>query len=163
MKKYQIQFVYQQLTLAQQQQIIEMWLQSGVLNRETAEQRVKEVSTLVFDQYGELAGVSTVYPADFTSPNNPYFFFRIFIKPSARGSYILLDDVTKVNYANLKKEYANRCHGLVVELENLKFDGLGKRTTYFSKRGYSYQGKSARGLQLWYVRFDEPRGIYVGI
>lgn len=93
-------------------------------------------------------------------PNNPYFSLRMFIKTTARGSYPLMEQVTKVNYAQLKKHFARTVHGLVLELENKKLGKLGEQTDYVRKRGYTYYRKSARGLQLWYVRFDDPRGIY---
>ncbi|PLX96585.1 MAG: hypothetical protein C0620_02190 [Desulfuromonas sp.] len=158
-----VEYVYRQMTPAQQQSVIQLWLEGGVLDKATALSRVKEVSTLIYDQQEQLVGVSTIYAGDFTVPNNPYFFFRMYIKPTARGSYPLMEKVTKVNYANLKKYCADQAHGLVIELENKKLDKLGTETSYVHKRGYTYYGKSVRGLQLWYVRFDDPKGIYVGL
>lgn len=163
MKKYRIDFVYNNLTYRQKQQIITMWLESGVLSRQVAEQRVDQVSTMIFDQDDQLIGVSTVYAADFCTPNNPYFFFRMFIIPSARGSNLMRTENMQLNFASLKNQHGSQAHGLVLELENPKLAALGTNSTYFSERGYTYQGKSARGLQLWYVRFDEPKGIFAGL
>lgn len=163
MKGHRIEFVYQNIGERRRMEIIDLWLNAGALVRQTAEQRVSQVSTMIFDRQDSLVGVSTVYLSDFYIPDNPYFFFRIFIKPSARGSYRLFEEVTKVTFSNLKKNYATQAHGMVIELENRKLEALGANTPYLQKRGYTYHGKSARGFQLWYVRFDEPKGIYAGL
>lgn len=160
MEKHRIDFVFRNLADSQKEQVINMWLSCGVLSRQAAEQRVNQVSTMVFDQQNRLTGVSTVYTADFGAPDNPYFYFRMFITPSARGSNEMRKKVMQMNYSGLKKQYASQVHGLVLELENTKLDALAKNSAYFTKRGYTYHGKSARGLQLWYIRFDEPKGIF---
>lgn len=163
MKNYRIEYVYRNISDHHKRQVIDMWLSCGVLTRQVAQQRVEQVSTLVFDRQDQLIGVSTVYAADFCAPDNPYFFFRMFIVPSARGSNLMRTEIMQMNFAQLKASFSSQAHGLVLELENPKLAALGQKSSYFTERGYTYQGKSARGLQLWYVRFDEPKGIFAGL
>jgi hypothetical protein len=164
MDKYRVFFVYKKLTDEQKTVIINFWKKNNALpNEQVAQQRVEEVSTLTLNEKSELIGISTVYSQDFTAPNNPYFFLRVFIQKINRDSYNLRTRISQMNFSNLKKLYASQAHGIVIELENTKLKKLGESSQYFQKRGYRYYGKSPRGLQLWYVRFDEPRGIYEGL
>lgn len=159
MDNYNIKFVYGNLTEKEKKEIIELWVNSGVLNNTEALKRVEQVSILVYSN-DVLIGVSTVYINDFIYPNNPYFFFRMFIQKDFRGSNKLRNEIVTLNFEMLKNNYDKQAHGIVVELENTKLAKLGQKTNYMNKRGYLYHGKSARGLQLWYVRFDDPRGIF---
>ena len=84
----------------------------------------------------------------------------MFIKKEFRGDNALRTKLMQLNFKELKKKYEKNLHGIVVELENEKLAKLGEKSKYFQQRGYTYHGKSPRGLQLWYVRFDEPNGIF---
>lgn len=159
MSELSLKFVYQNLSIDEKQNVINLWTQADVLTTEEAKDRLNEVSLLILDKE-KIVGVSTVYINDFISPNNRYFFFRMFIKEDHRGSNKLRTQVMQKNFQELKKHYDKQINGLVVELENEKLASLGEKSNYFSKRGYTYYGKSVRGLQLWYVRFDDPKGIF---
>jgi hypothetical protein len=160
MPNLDLKFVYKTLSPKQKEGVIEMWTSAGVVPLEEAVKRVEQVSSLIlFDE--EIVGVSTVYPADLAAQGDTYFFSRMFIKEQYRGSIALRTKVKQLNFYELKKRYEKSVNGLVLELENQKFARLGANTDYMSKRGYTYYGKSVRGLQLWYVRFDEPKGIFV--
>lgn len=155
----QIQFVYKTLSEEQKSTVIQLWTSSGVLSLLDAQSRVNEVSTLIKEE-DTIVGVSTVYLKDFIKPNNPYFFFRMFIDQAHRGSNVLRSKILAINFNELKKSYGSKAHGIVVELENQKLSKLGENTDYMQKRGWSYAGKNPAGLQVWYVRFDEPKGIF---
>jgi hypothetical protein len=159
MKNLTIKYVYQLLTEEEKRKIINLWVTSGVLSQHQALQRVEQVSCVILSNF-EIVGVSTVYIDDFTTPHNPYFFFRMFIKQEYRGSNKLRTQVMQLNFQKLKEFHSKNSHGIAVELENEKLADLGAKTNYMKKRGYTYYGKSARGLQLWYVRFDDPKGIF---
>jgi len=153
------QFVYQALSEAQKNQVLDFWQTSGLVPEREAVSRVNQVAcVLSVDQ--QFAGVITVYPGEFAAPGLVYFFVRMAIVPSLRGHQPLRKYALQTLFHRLKQQYAPQIQGLVFEQENPKLARLGETTEFFQKRGYLYHGKSARGLQLWYVRFDEPRGIF---
>jgi hypothetical protein len=155
-----IKFVYKALSLKEKESVVKMWTNAGVVAFEEAITRVEQVSVLIL--FGdEIVGVSTVYLNNLSAEGNVYFFFRMFIKKEYRGNNALRTKLMQLNYYELKKMYKFQVEGLVLELENKKLAHLGEHTNYMSKRGYTYYGKSPRGLQLWYVRFDEARGIFL--
>jgi hypothetical protein len=158
MQNLNLKFVYGNLKEVDKLNIINMWLSACVLPKEEAIKRVEQVSVLIFNHTNEIVGVSTIYPAYLTS-NNPYFFFRMFIKQEFRGTNIKTK-VMQLNFHKLKNKFDDKLNGIVVELENEKLARLGENSNYMSKRGFTYYGKSARNLQLWYVNFDEPKGIF---
>lgn len=158
-KMFELKFVYNYLTSEEKSKIVDLWTSCKVVSKEEALKRVDQVSVIILNEK-EIVGVSTVYINDFTAPDNPYFFYRMFIKEEFRRSYILKDKVVLLNFFELKKIYGDKVNGLVIELENSKFANLGKNTKYFIKKGFTYYGKSPRGLQLWYVRYDDPKGKF---
>lgn len=160
MQNLKLLFVFQSLNENQKKEIIDLWIRNGVLNQKQAKERVNQVSIVILDKE-TIVGVSTIYVQDFIIPNNPYFFFRMFIEEKHRGSNSLRTKVMQLNFQKLKEIYSAKVHGIVLELENEKLAKLGQKTNYMTKRGYTYYGKSPRGLQLWYVRFDDPKGIFL--
>jgi hypothetical protein len=158
MQNLDLKFVYGNLKEEDKQNIVNMWLSAGVLSKEEAIKRVEQVSVMIYSN-DFVVGVSTIYPA-YLTPNNPYFFFRMFIKQEYRGTNIKIK-VMQLNFHKLKNKFDDKLNGIVVELENEKLARLGENTNYFNDKGYTYFGKSARNLQLWYVNFDEPKGIFV--
>jgi len=160
MHQTMVKFVYGNLTIEQENAVISLWIRNGVVALEEAKKRVAQVSTLIVKDR-TLIGVSTVYLSDFTAPNNPYFFFRMYIKAEERGSNSIRREVLKTNFSQLKRAFSDTAYGLVAELENKKLSKLGATSHYMQKRGWSYYGKNPIGLQVWFVRFDEPKGIFV--
>ena len=160
MKDINIEYVYKNLTQKKKQEVVELWTSNVVVSLSEAQRRVDEVSCLIY-RNSTLVGVSTVYKNDFNKKNNPYFFYRMFIREDDRGSNALRTAVMRENFLKLKESYSDSVNGLVVELENIKLARLGSKTSYFTKRGWTYSSLSNRGLQLWFVRFDEPKGIFV--
>lgn len=162
MSPLNIRYVYQSLSDEDKKKILSLWLSERVMSQEMALNRLNEVSVVIETSDNQIVGVSTVYLQDFISPNNPYFFYRMFIKKEFRGSNLLRTKVMQTNFTSLKSNYSDKIFGIVIELENIKLSKLASSSNYMIKRGYSYYGKSYRGLQLWYVRFDEPKGIFLG-
>lgn len=159
MSAYTLKFVYKNLSTQEKQNIINMWINAGVLPLSEAIKRVEQVSVIIFSDKS-IIGVSTIYPS-FLSENNIYFFFRMFILPQYRGSNLTRTQVMQLNFHHLKKLYSFEIKGLAVELENSKLAHLGKNTDYMQKRGYTYFAQSNRDLQLWYVDFNNPNGIFL--
>ncbi len=162
MSRFSLKFVYKNLSIDEKQNVINLWTNAEVLTQDQAKDRLSEVSLLILENE-KIIGVSTVYVNDFISPNNQYFFFRMFIDERSRGSNKLRTQVMQKNYLELKKHFSDQVNGIVIELENEKLSKLGETSNYFVKRGYTYYGKSIRGLQLWYVDFAEPKGIFQSI
>lgn len=155
----EIRFVYQNLTEEQKKSIIDLWISTGVVSFEEALNRVEQASVLILSE-NTVVGVSTIYPGVLKEDEQPWFFFRMFIKKEFRGNNSLRTYVMQLNFTQLIRYYGNLIQGVVIELENTKLSHLGEKSDYFNRRGYTYFGKSRRGLQLWYVRFDEPNGIF---
>lgn len=153
-----VKFVYKLLSPQEKEGVLKLWMDAGVVSYSEAIQRVEQVSTLILFK-NEIVGVSTVYLNSLE--NEKYFFFRMFIKSEYRGSNTLRTQVMRLNFQELKTRYENQIKGLAVELENTKLAKLAQETQYMSKRGYTFFGKSTRELQLWYVMFDEPKGIFI--
>lgn len=164
MSKYNVSFVYQSLSDEQKKEIIDFWLENKALpDKSVAEKRVGQVCCVIRDGEDNLVGLSTAFLRDFTAPNNPYFFCRIFIKKENRDEYNLRKSVFQTMYKELKALSAGKAFGLAVVLENISLQKLSASTAFFKKRGYTYHGKSAQGLPMWYIRFDEPKGIFEGL
>jgi len=159
MDKSKIFFVYQKLPDDAKQSIFNFWVKNDALpSVEVALKRLNEVCVIAVDERNDLIGEFTVY-IDYID-NKPYFFTRIFIEREHEGGYILMQEITKLAFSRLKSNYLDKAEGLVLNLENTKFAHLGSKTNYFQKIGYTYHGLSKKGHQLWFVRFDNPQGIY---
>lgn len=157
-----IQFVYQSLTEEQKQEIIRLWVNAGVVNADEAVKRVDQVSVIILST-DKIVGVSTVYPEFLDNDEKPWFFFRMFIEEKNRGSNQLRTQIMQLNFSKLKNVYDAQFQGIVLELENTKLAKLAETTDYMRDRGYSYYGKNSRNLSVWYIRFNEPKGIFAGL
>lgn len=155
-----IRFVYQNLTEEQKNGVIHMWVSSGVLSLQEAQDRVNQVSVLMLSEE-KVVGVSTIYPGLLNAEEKPWFFFRMFIQEKSRGSNRLRTQIMQLNYTELKKRFLEHFQGISLELENVKLAKLSETTDYMTRRGYTYYGKSQRDLGIWVVRFDKPMGIFV--
>ncbi|MBV5320306.1 MAG: hypothetical protein JZU62_01350 [Sulfuricurvum sp.] len=155
----EIQFVYQNLTEEQKNGVIHMWVSAGVLSLQEAQNRVNQVSVLILSE-GQVVGVSTIYPALLNAGEKPWFFLRMFIQETSRGSNRRRTQIMQLNYTELKQRFSEQYQGIALELENVKLAKLSETTDYMSRRGYTYYGKSSRGLGIWEVRFDTPMGIF---
>ena len=162
MQNLDLKFVYKALSSQEKESVIALWTSVGVVSYAEALRRVEEVSTLILFE-NIVIGVSTVYLAKLQPLDKTYFFCRMFVKEEYRGDNGMRKKLLRLNFLKLKESYADVSCGLVLELENQKFARLGEHTNYMTKRGYTYHGKSQRGLQLWYVDFDEPKGIFSNI
>ena len=159
MQKLDIKFVYHALTAQEKERVIALWINTNILSLVEAKRRVDEVSSLILCE-GEVVGVSTVYLAKPYGSEKQYYFGRMFISPEYRGDNSARTRLKQLNFSQLKELHRGDAYGLFLELENQKLAHLGEKTDYMSKRGYTYYGKSQRGLQLWYVDFDNPKGIF---
>jgi hypothetical protein len=153
---YLFQNVYQKTPEDIRQEIIKLWLEAQVLSAEEARRRASEVVLTVRSDTGELIGVTTAYIRDFVRPANFYYYMRMFVKPTERKSFGMLKKAYRTTYTSLKQHQrsdSREVHGLVLEMENLKFGGPGAAKE-LATLGPVYWGKNAIGQDVWYHRFD---------
>lgn len=81
MQNLNLKFVYKSLTDKEKDAVINLWTSCGVVSQQEALKRIDQVSVLILDEEN-VVGVSTIYENDFTTPNNLYFFFRMYIRMS---------------------------------------------------------------------------------
>lgn len=154
-KDYRITCVYRQLSPVLKAEIIKLWLDHQVLDPVEAERRTAEVLFTVRNPQGELVGVNSVYVMDFLRPNNPYYFYRYFIRPTDRGVFGLRSFIANTARTVLR-EYAQTAHtlkGIIIVTENIKFMRKGAKRQ-FERNGWRYFGRGPRGFDIWYENFD---------
>jgi hypothetical protein len=155
LEEYLFQNVYQEISEDIRQEIISLWLEAQVLSEEEAKRRASEVVLTIRNTTGELIGVTTAYIRDFVRPANFFYYMRMYVKPTERKSYGMLKKAYRYTFTSLKQHRPSdtEVHGLVLEMENMKFGGKGAARE-LSKLGPVYWGKNAIGQDVWYHRFD---------
>jgi len=157
--KYKYYYIYKKLTQDIKQAVFNFWVKNDALpSIKTALERLDDVCVLLLNEKNEIIGEFSVY-VDYIS-EKPYFFARIFIERNHSKNYILMQEMSKVAFMLLKKEYSDKITGLAIVLENKKFDRIGKNTDRFQKAGYTFLGLNRKKQQIWYVDFKNPKGIY---
>lgn len=80
-----IYLVWQRMSANMQETLSRFWLAQGaIVDLQEALRRTQEAVCLAVDTHGNIAGVSTVYIAPFGVQQQPYYFFRTFIRPDSR-------------------------------------------------------------------------------
>lgn len=67
------------------ERLVDMWLGEGVIAREEAERRVREVVCALLDDNDRVLGVTTAYPGRIGRFPDPVWFVRMFVRREARG------------------------------------------------------------------------------
>lgn len=157
--QYTLDFVYQRLQAEERNQVIKLWVSSGVLPLSEAESRVDQVVMTIRNEKGELVGVNTAYIQDFQHAGNPYYFYRIFIREQDRGSS-LRSKATELA-RRLLRDYrydSPKPLGVVIVTENRKYERPGA-VRLLQRQGWHYLGKGPRGFNVWYENFDGSEGM----
>lgn len=157
-KGYRITQVYRNIGPELKEEILRLWLDHRVLSAEEANRRVSEVFLVIRDAADELIGVTTVYTGNFLGQDNPYYFLRMFIQPTARGVFDLASFASKTTKEALKDCPATgmQPRGVVIVTENPKLWGKGPHKV-LERDGWIYLGKGPMGNELWYENFDGSR------
>jgi hypothetical protein len=125
---------------------------------EEAVRRVQQVVLHVLDKNDEIAAVATAAPRVLPRLGQPLYYYRCFVgkawrsgrlvRPLIRQSQRVLED-----YA---REHDFPCIGVLLELENEGF-ATSMQWAHWNTTGFSYIGKSPRGLDLRVCYFRGAR------
>lgn len=153
---YQILADWQKPDPAVAQAIRAFWIREGAsVAGEEADRRLAQVVAHVVDGNGGIAGVATAVPQFSVRLGQPMYYYRCFVGSAWRGhslSRALMRHTQKIleGYA---REHGYPCIGILLELEN---EGFARtlQNPYWHGTGFTYIGKSRRGLDLrvWYFR-----------
>ena len=135
------------------------WTREGAnVEGKEALRRVQQVVLHVLDENDEIAAVATAVPKVLPRLGQPLYYYRCFVgkawrsgrlvRPLIRQSQRVLED-----YA---RDHDFPCIGVLLELENKGFAGT-LQWAHWNTTGFSYIGKSPRGLDLRMCYFRGAR------
>lgn len=154
---YRLDNVYEQVTRTLADEIVALWQESRVLTGAEARRRTAEVVLTIRDNSGTLVGVNSVYVKNFIKADNPYYFYRVFIRPQNRRSFGLRSFAGKSTREFLKSYvpsgHTTRPRGVIIIVENRKLTRPGAQRM-LARQGWTPLGKGARGFELWCDSFD---------
>ena len=155
---YRLDTVYGRIAPQLAAEIISLWQENRVVGGGEASRRVAEVVMTIRDGNNTLVGVNTVYIQDLLQADNPYYFYRVFIRPRDRKSFGLRNYLGKTTREFLKgyTPQGNPPHGVVIVVENRKLSRPGARKM-LARQGWNELGKGPRGFEVWYINFDGSR------
>lgn len=113
------------------------------------QRRLREVILDARTQSGEIAGVCTTVPVTPPRLAEPMYYYRCFIGSPWRKTRLVYDMLNRA-FEVLERhaiEHDYPCIGVMLELENTKFDSNLRRPVWTHTR-FIYIGKSARNLDL---------------
>lgn len=149
------------ITADEAAEVRDMWIAEAVLPAAEATRRTREVLFLIREaSSGALAGVCTVYQAPLGETGRTYWHFRMFLRPTFRGSsgLSLPKFVLLASYRYLRESspsFAPETRGVVFVAENPFL-----RTPRFQKSFTRLQppwkcfGFDASGNDIFYCDFD---------
>lgn len=156
---YRLDNVYEQMHATLAEEIVELWQENRVVNGAEARRRTAEVVLTIRDTSGTLVGVNSVYIQDFIKGGNPYYFYRVFIRPEDRKSFGLRSFAGKTTREFLKS-YVPTGHskpqGVIIVVENRKLTRPGAHRM-LTRQGWTPLGKGPRGFEVWCDNFDDSR------
>lgn len=144
--EYTYKFYYQCLPDNLKQEIINMWLEAGVLDLEKATNRIDDVVLVAFDPNNNICCVTTVYLDQLQ--DGYYYYFRMFIKEQDRGKLKTFKS-SKLTHEYLKAfKHPLNPKGVIAVAENPKI------TPRIMKwEGWEYHGKNKFDQDVYYVLF----------
>ncbi len=119
------------------------------LEGEAARKRAGQVLTRATNQDGQLIAVSTAVPCTIPRLLQPMYYYRCFVGAQWRGIGVAIT-MLRHGFDTLEQWATPRgfpCIGVLLELENTSLAGSLRRA-YWGRVGFSYIGRSARGLDL---------------
>jgi hypothetical protein len=146
---------WQHMTLEETQAVQAFWLRENAhVEGAEAARRVHEVVIRAVTLDGQLAAITTVEPRLIPRLMQPLYYYRCFVGAAWRNGGLLRVRVLLQKTVEVLEAWASvrdyPCIGVICELEN---EGFGKtlQRAYWSNgrhNGYSYIGRSARGLDM---------------
>lgn len=151
---YSIETVYGRLTPVRAAEIIKFWGQQRVLpNPQEARRRVAQVVDVIRNAEGEIVGLNSVYPAAYRSPQDSYYFYRLFIRPQDRKPGLGREATRHaVEFLKTRPNPRLGVKGVVVVTENPKLTRGGGRRV-LQRLGFDYDGRGPKGFDVWRVEF----------
>mgnify|MGYP000952210758 CR=1 FL=1 len=158
-KEYAIDKIWGNESANLQNEIIELWMAHGVLTKEQAEDRVRQVFCIGRDKSGKIVGVGTIYPQYNNQLENSFYYYRSFVAPDHRQA-ALATNLLKFTRDALNEMFVKgintRFIGMLVEVENehiKKFRNHG----VWPNTGFVYIGKNNRGDHVRVYYFEGAR------
>jgi hypothetical protein len=143
---YTYKFYYQCLPDDLKQEIINMWLEAGVLDLQRATDRINDVVLVGFDPDNKVCCVTTVYLEQLQ--DGYYYYFRMFIKEEDRGKLKSFKS-SKLTHEYLRT-YTHPLNpkGIIAVAENPKIT-----PRIMKMEGWNYHGKNNLNQDVYYVLF----------
>ena len=162
---YQMEIVLGEKPEELRHEIVEFWKANRALRTGPEERwrRSAEVALIARNGKREIVGVSTVYVRNFRTPDNKYYFYRMFIRESDRvpGMMRFMTLTTRDALDERHEEggppaaggpaAAGGPKGVVIVTENKKLMRPGMRRM-MERGGFTLAGKSPKGFDVW--RYD---------
>lgn len=132
------------------------WLRENAhVEGDEAPRRAQQVVIRAFAPDGQLAAITTVEGRLIPRLMQPMYYFRCFVGAAWRNSKTLrLRTLMQKSFEVLEAWARERdfpCIGIILEMENAGFERPSLQRAYWSYQahnGYSYIGRSARGLEM---------------
>lgn len=153
---YRIDTVMGRLTQPVAAEIVRFWMQQGVIpSIEEARRRASQVVAIVRNDQDEIVALNSVYPAAYRSPQENYFFYRLFVRPQDRKIGVNTA-ATRHAVDFLKQQSFPKLNikGVVIITENPKLAGEGARRS-LKRLGFDYDGRGPKGYDIWRVDFAD--------
>jgi hypothetical protein len=139
--------------------IAAFWARENALQDAAAiAHRLKQVVVHARTPEGDVAGVATAIAMVPPRFGQPMYYFRAFVGKAARSTTLVREltlrscDVLEAH----AREHGYPCIGVLLELENDKFNSSLRKPVWWNPRFY-YVGRSERGLELRAYYFDGAR------
>jgi hypothetical protein len=146
--------VYGRIDPAQREAAARMWLEAGALAEAEARRRTDEIVYLIHAPDGRVIGVNTVYVGLVPGSNEPFYFYRTFVRGPDRGTAGLGRLALRLTWEFLAELPGQpRPAGLFVVTENPKLMRPGA-VRKLAQAGFQRLGRDARGRDVWCRRFD---------
>jgi hypothetical protein len=146
---------WQRMTPEEAQAVQAFWLRENAhVEGAEAARRVHEVAIRALTPDGELAAITTVEPRLIPCLMQPMYYYRCFVGAAWRNGGLLRVRVLLQKTVEVLETWAGAhefpCIGVICELENEGFGKTLQRADWSNGRhnGYSYIGRSARGLDM---------------
>ncbi len=159
-EKIKLQRVWQSLTEALTQEIVEFWLAQGaVRDREVALQRVTQVVFVARSESGELVAVNTAYQRHHEQLDLSFYYVRAFVAEPARRSQLAVVMLRRLQsfFDELFQMGAlSPAVGLFLEVENPVIKKFRNEAIWPTTK-FVYVGQNARGDHQRVYYFDDAR------
>jgi hypothetical protein len=151
---YRIETVYGRLSEALAAEIVNFWQQQRVLpSRDEARRRVVQVVDVIRNAAGEIVGLNSVYPGAYRSPQDNYYFYRLFIRQQDRKPGLGRAATRHaVEFLQTRPNPKMNIKGVIAVTENPKLTREGGRRL-LQRLGFAYDGRGPKGFDIWKIEF----------